>query len=85
MPDGPDFDDLVSRPTADRIFYLAEALRRGWSVERLHEASGIDPFFLFRMADIVAVEENLRGMRLDQLDADAFRLLQVAWASPTCR
>ena len=76
VPDGPAFDDLVSRPTADRIFYLAEALRRGWSVERLREATGIDPFFLHRMADIVAVEENLRGMRLDQLDADAFRLLK---------
>ncbi len=76
VPDGPAFDDLVSRPTADRIFYLAEALRRGWSVERLQAATGIDPFFLHRMADIVAVEENLRGMRLDQLDADAFRLLK---------
>ena len=27
-------EDLVARPTAERIFYLAEALRRGWTVER---------------------------------------------------
>jgi carbamoyl-phosphate synthase large subunit len=68
------FESHVSRPTAERIFYLAEALRRGWSVERIHEATGIDPFFLTRMADIVTVEEALRNMPLDGIDADTFRL-----------
>lgn len=74
--DEEDFDDLVGRPTQDRIFYMAEALRRGWTTERVHAATGIDPFFIDRMADIVRVEENLRGMPLDELDADAFRLLK---------
>ena len=76
LPDGEAFDDLVARPTADRVFYLAEALRRGWTVERVCAATGIDPFFISRMADIVRVQENLRGMHLDELDADAFRLLK---------
>ena len=44
------------------MFYLAEALRRGWTVERVCAATGIDPFFIARMADIVRVQENLRGM-----------------------
>ena len=69
-------EDLVARPTADRIFYLAEALRRGWTVERAAAVSRIDPFFVARMADVVRVQENLRGMHLDELDADAFRLLK---------
>ncbi|WP_418252345.1 carbamoyl-phosphate synthase large subunit [Gordonibacter urolithinfaciens] len=76
LPDGEAFDDLVARPTADRVFYLAEALRRSWTVERVCAATGIDPFFISRMADIVRVQENLRGMHLDELDADAFRLLK---------
>lgn len=62
----------VTRPTADRLLYLAEALRCGWSVERIVEATRIDPFFVTRIADMVAVQESLRGMRLDELDADAF-------------
>ena len=70
------FDELVGRPTQDRIFYMAEALRRGWGTQRLHEATGIDPWFIDRMRDIVTVEENLRGMSLDRLDAQAFRLLK---------
>lgn len=68
--------EVVARPTAERVFYLAEALRRGWSVEQVFEASRVDPFFLARIADIVRVQENLRGLALDELDADAFRLLK---------
>ncbi len=71
-----ELEDLVCRPTADRIFYLAEALRRGWTVERASAVSRIEPFFVACMADIVRVQENLRGTRLDELDADAFRLLK---------
>ena len=76
LPDGEAFADLVARPTAERVFYLAEALRRGWTVEEVCDATGIDPFFISRMADIVRVQENLRGTHLDELDADAFRTLK---------
>ncbi len=76
LPDGEAFADLVARPTAERVFYLAEALRRGWTVEEVCDATGIDPFFISRMADIVRVQENLRGTHLDELDADAFRVLK---------
>ena len=74
---GRTFENRSARPCArERIFYLAEALRRGWTVERASAASRVDPFFVARMADIVRVQENLRGMALDELDADAFRLLK---------
>ena len=65
------FEELVGRPTADRVWYMGEALRRGWSVKRVCEATGIDPFFVNRMADIVAVQEGLRGTALADIDADA--------------
>ncbi len=73
-PDGEELRDAVGRPTPERIHYLAEALRRGWTVEELHEATGIDPIFLFRMKDIIGVEQALSQMRLDELDAEAFAL-----------
>ena len=66
----------VSRPAEDRIFYIAEALRRGWSVDRLHGESGIDPWFLARMADMVSVEESIRGVDLAEIDADAMLILK---------
>ncbi|MEG0070483.1 MAG: carbamoyl-phosphate synthase large subunit [Raoultibacter sp.] len=69
--DEAEFDAMVHRPTQDRIFYMAEALRRGWSVQRVVEASRIDAFFVSRMADMVAVQEALRDFKLEELDADA--------------
>ena len=66
----------VSRATEQRIFYLAEALRRGWSVERLHELTRIDPWFLSRLHDMIAAQEAVRGLRVEDIDADAMRLLK---------
>ena len=63
---------LLERPTCDRIVYIGCALRRGWTPEEVHELTGIDRFFLDRIADIVAVQEALRGVRIDDVDADAF-------------
>lgn len=66
----------VARATEQRIFYLAEALRRGWSVDLLHELTRIDPWFLARVHDMIAVQEAVRGLRVEDIDADAMRLLK---------
>ncbi len=66
------YGELLRRPTAKRIIYLGCAFRHGWTVGEVHEATGIDPYFLSRIADIVAIEEGLRGKSLDDIDADAF-------------
>ncbi|MFR8956376.1 MAG: carbamoyl-phosphate synthase large subunit, partial [Collinsella intestinalis] len=74
-----DEDDLaaaVSRASEGRIAYVAEALRRGWSVERLYDATRIDPWFLDRLHDMIAVQEAVRGLRVEDIDADSMRLLK---------
>ncbi len=68
------YGPLLSRPTCDRIVYIGCALRCGWTPAEVHAATGIDRFFLDRMADIVAVQEALRGARIDRVDAEAFRI-----------
>ena len=65
---------LLERPTSDRIVFVGCALRCGWTPAEVHELTGIDRFFLDRMADVVAVQEALRGVRIDDVDADAFRV-----------
>ncbi len=69
-----DIEELITRPTAERVYHLGEALRRGWTVDQVARASRIDRFFIARMADIVAVQEALRGAPLDEVDADAMRV-----------
>lgn len=51
----------LRNPSWDRIFYLAEAFRRGISVEEVHELTGgIDPWFLVQIKEIVELEEELK-------------------------
>ena len=51
----------LANPTPPRILYVAQAMRLGWSEERIHEATKIDPWFLARLGEIVAMEERVRA------------------------
>ena len=68
------YAELLARPTCDRIVYVGCALRCGWTPADIHQLTGIDRFFLDRMADVVAVQEALRGARVDGMDAEDFRV-----------
>ena len=66
----------IARPSAERIFHVAEGFRRGLDAAHIHELSGIDPFFLGCIADMVRMQENLRDLNLEDLDTQALRLLK---------
>ena len=63
--DSVDDDELVRRAavaTPDRPFQLEGALRRGISVERLYQATGVDPWFLDQIALITAERSRLTSI-----------------------
>ena len=73
------YDELsqaIATPTENRIFYVVEAFRRGWTVSRVHDICKIDSWYLDRINDVVQVQEAVRGMRVEDIDADAMRLLK---------
>ncbi|HUR62048.1 MAG TPA: carbamoyl-phosphate synthase large subunit [Candidatus Thermoplasmatota archaeon] len=49
----------VEVATHQRLFAVAEALRRDWSVERVHRLSGYDPFFLHKIRNVLQQEKAL--------------------------
>src|SRR5581483_1586460 len=58
-------DELVRRcavATPERLFLVEAALRRGVEIARLHEATGIDPWFLDQIALIVEARRELEGV-----------------------
>ena len=63
------FEELVGKPTEDRMFYIAEAFRRNWTIDQVFNASKIDRWFLSRLYDIIQVEKALGTYSLDELDA----------------
>ena len=60
-------------PDDERLFDLAELLRRGYRVEKVCEITGMDKFFVYKIKKIVDMEEALKGMTLDQLTEDMLR------------
>ncbi|MCC5014832.1 MULTISPECIES: carbamoyl-phosphate synthase large subunit [unclassified Legionella] len=69
----PELDDdalkvLLKRHTSTHLWCLAESFRRGFSVEEVHAASFIDPWFLHQIKTIVTLEQNLGGQSLYDLD-----------------
>jgi carbamoyl-phosphate synthase large subunit len=49
----------LSEPTDMRIFSIAEALDKGISVERIHELTMIDKWFLFKLRNIIHIKDEL--------------------------
>ena len=57
-------DELAAslrRAHAKRLFHVRAAFRRGWSVERVHELSTIDPWFLRHLQELAAFEDEIRS------------------------
>ncbi|MBX3707304.1 MAG: carbamoyl-phosphate synthase (glutamine-hydrolyzing) large subunit [Pseudomonadales bacterium] len=63
--------ERLATATPDRIFRIAGALAAGEPVERIHDVTRIDPWFLHGLADIVAHRGRL--MDGDEPDADTLR------------
>lgn len=66
----------VSEPGPERIFYVADALRIGMTVEEIHQLSRIDPWFLEKLKDLIELETELDGHTLTELDASDFWTLK---------
>jgi len=60
----------ISEPTPKRIFAVAEALDQGWSFEQINAISGIDPWFLGKLKNIV---DTSAALKKDFLDEDLMR------------
>jgi carbamoyl-phosphate synthase large subunit len=73
-PDGDTVEaalDRTRRGHADRIYDVERALRLGATVEQVHDASAIDPWFLDQVQRLVELREEVVGA--DELDEALLR------------
>jgi carbamoyl-phosphate synthase large subunit len=69
-------EEHLQLPYWDRIWYIFAALRRGITLERIHELTKIDPWFLYNMGEIINLERQLESV--DPLDESSVGLLSKA-------
>lgn len=63
----------VQRPDDERLFDLAELLRRGYLMEKVCEITGMDPFFVKKIQKIVRMEEELKTYTIDTITPEILR------------
>jgi carbamoyl-phosphate synthase large subunit len=66
----------LARATPRRIFAVAEALKRGWSIEKVCRASLIDPWFVARIASVVETRKSLERAGPD-VDVELLREAKI--------
>ena len=85
-PVNPTRDDITRKlqiPNAERIFWLQTAFTNGWTLEEVHEATSIDPWFLRHLQQIAEEGKNLDTLDLKQAKKLGFSDRQIAKAKGT--
>ena len=64
-------EELVSQltsPRPERIWYIADAFRSGMDIDEIYQYSGVDPWFLVQLQDLVNTENSLKTVNLPNID-----------------
>ena len=81
LPDIHEIEDKLANPNSKRLFYIREAFRQDFSIERIFELTRIDPWFLFHIEQIFRMEQELgsrrqKGEGLEDWDEDFLKLVK---------
>ncbi len=63
-------------PGAQRIWYVADAFRLGYSLEQVHEVTRIDPWFLAQTEELVRIATQVREQGIEALHKKRLRYLK---------
>jgi len=58
-PENENLEDVLRRPTENRIYHIADAMHKGYTVNQIHNLTKIDRWFLHKMNNIIKVEKAL--------------------------
>ena len=63
-------------PGPKRIFYVADAIRNGWSLSKIHSLTKIDYWFLDQINEILEIEKNLINTKENELETSYLRTIK---------
>jgi len=62
-----DIDDELNSPSDERVFAIAQAIEKGYSIDKIHEMTRIDKWFLHKINNIVRTGKNLKKYKCDNV------------------
>ncbi len=76
LASGFDLDKELREPSSDRLLYVADAFRLGYSLDEIHRLSAIDPWFLAQIEHLVRLEQAIAGEDCRQWDAATWQTIK---------
>ena len=64
-------------PGPKRIFYVADAMRVGWSIEKIHNLTRIDYWFLDQLYELIKIEKKLSEQSINELDPESLKNYKI--------
>jgi carbamoyl-phosphate synthase large subunit len=63
----------LARPNSQRFSYISYALQHGWPISEIYRLSRIDPWFLSQLLEVMDIQRELEGRKLEEISADELR------------
>ncbi|KYK33154.1 MAG: carbamoyl phosphate synthase large subunit [Thermoplasmatales archaeon SG8-52-3] len=70
------FNDLekeLKEPTDKRMFAITEAIKKGYSIEKINELTKVDSWFLYKIKNIVEIEKKLQSNSLIKISSSLLK------------
>ena len=68
--------EKLVRPNSQRLFYIREAFKTGFTIEEIYNLTYIDPWFLYHLKEIFDKSEALKGKSLEEISKEEMRELK---------
>ena len=63
-------------PGPKRLFYVADAIRQGWNLEKIYSLTKIDYWFLDKIEELLKLEKELTQLKIDDADLEYLKILK---------
>ncbi len=68
-----DLEEQIEKPNDKRLLYIAAALEKGISIDRIHELSKIDKWFLYKFKNIVRTKNRIADSNYETMPVELLR------------
>src|SRR6266496_1997180 len=68
----------LARPNSQRFSYITYALEHGWTIDEIYRLSSIDPWFLDQLKQVMEIQKQVEGRKLEDIPLDLLRAFKEA-------
>lgn len=68
----------LARPNSQRFSYITYALQHGWPISEIYRLSRVDPWFLEQLQEVMEIQREVEGKKLEEIPAELLRVFKEA-------